>query len=58
MRVRRAVAARPSRGAVYGLGAFARTGLAAVAILLVGVVLSAVGYPMGSDSPFRPDDAA
>lgn len=31
-------------GAIYGLGAFAQTGLAAVAVLLVGLVLSAVGY--------------
>lgn len=37
-------------GAVYGLGAFAQTGLAAVAILLVGIALSAVGYH-GGDAP-------
>ncbi|MFJ7496130.1 MFS transporter [Streptomyces sp. NPDC097727] len=31
-------------GAIYGLGAFAQTGLGAIAVLLVGLVLSAVGY--------------
>jgi len=36
-------------GAIYGVGAFAQTGLAAVAILLVGIALSAVGYHGGDD---------
>ncbi|MGI5322314.1 MFS transporter [Actinomadura nitritigenes] len=43
-----------NEGAVYGLGAFAQTGMAAVAVLMVGLVLSAVGY----DGDGTPDSTA
>lgn len=41
---------QPRAGALYGLAAFAQTGLAALALWLVGVVLSASGY-RGDDEP-------